>query len=358
MRSPLFVLFVAPALIGASHRAADPCGAHGDATACYAAHAARRLELFGLPPIEARAAAGEQVYRAMVFGRVGNPVVAVEFRRVPGQEPAVAIYRPAAEAETGAAAPAYLAPAPLAEWERIGEAGRLFDRALAPLPPDPNSSAILICGDAWTFVVETSEPSAEPASRRIRRRVEDACDHGNAYVYAMELNDSAARLLPACTALDDRDRYSPLKLSRCARLAGDRAAAALAFNRLEELGREDRPEGLRDFFGDQADLESQGGRAEGSTAAAEVWRRQTGTGDARFFPDRLTGESADRIAVAGHLERWEQQGQDNVLLTAPVTLALVRSPADGSFRIARALIGAFEPARHYCDPDTLAIRCR
>lgn len=220
-----------PAALGAAPPAPpDPCRPDGDATACYVAHQANYLGAFGLPTLESRRAAGDQIRRVMILGRSDNPVVAIEFRRAAGAEPTVAIYGPREDRAAGLAQPAYAAAVPLAEWERIAEVGRNFDRTLVP---DHPSDVIVMCADGWLDIVETTDLEAEGPDGRLRRRVEGTCARGLANAYARELADTAVRLLPACRGIQGWHDFSPMILAFCAKLGGDRMAAAEAYDRLK-----------------------------------------------------------------------------------------------------------------------------
>lgn len=352
-------LAIVPAALRADPPAPDPCRPHGDETACYAAHQSRYLDDFGLPTAESRAAAGDRIRRAMIFDRNWSPVVAIEFRRAAGTEPTVAIYPPRAEGAAGPAEPAYAAAVPLAEWERIGEAGRNFDRALAPVPPDLPPGTILMCADAWLDIVETTDPEAEGPRGRLRRRAEDTCAHGLANAYARALADAAVRLLPACGGIEGWGDFSPRILSVCAMLGGDRMAAAEVYGRLKDLREARDADSLRYYFAQSATLDWAGERIAGAPAIAEAWIRRTSADPpSSFFPHRLVGENAGRVRVEGVLEHWiDAPGHDSALWVAPVSLVLVRSPAR-TFDITEAHVGDFAPARHYCRGDTLERSCR
>jgi hypothetical protein len=347
------------ALAAGAPAPADPCRPEGDQTACYVAHQAHYLAAFGLPDAESRRAAGTQMRRVMTFGRVVQPVVAIEFRRAPGRAPEVAIYGPVAEGAQGLAEPAYAAAIAPAEWERIRTSRVFFDRTLAPIPAEPQPGNVInVCGDGWLDIVETAEPNARSPRSRLSVRVEDTCQHGLANAYARELAEAAARLLPACAALPAEIRFAPTRLAACAKLAGDRMTAAEAYGAMLALRDGEEAEPIRSAFAPDAGLTWADAPGEGPGRAAESWARHLREAQASFFPDRLTGESANRVRVEGHLERWQDEAGRSVLWIAPVTMIVVRSPNDRVYRVTEAGVAAFARARHFCDPDTLAIRCR
>jgi hypothetical protein len=353
------MLALALLALAAAQVPADPCRPDGDQTACYVAHQAHYLAAFGLPDAESRRAAGTQMRRVMMFGRSQEPVIAVEFRRVPGRAPEVALYGPPAEGAQGVAEPAYAAAIAPAEWERIGTAGAFFDRALVTPPPEPSpDAAISVCADGWLDIVETTDPDASSRRARLRVRVEDTCQHGLAGAYARELAEAAARLLPACAALPAELGFAPMRLAACAKLAGERMSAAEAYGAMLRLRDGDEPDRVRSAFASDARLTWLDEPAEGPGRAAESWARHLREPQASFFPDRLTGESARRVRVEGHLERWKEEAGDSVLWTAPVAMIVERSPNDGVFRVTQAGVGAFARARHFCDPDRMETHCR
>lgn len=333
----------------------DPCRRDGDGTACYVARQADYLGAFGLPTLESRSAAGDQVRRVMIFGRSRNPVVAIEFRRAAGAEPIVAIYGPRGDRAAAPAQPAYAAAVPLAEWERLGEAGRNFDRTMVP---DRPADVIVACADGWLDIVETTDLEAETPGGRLRRRVEGTCAQGLANAYARELADTAVRLLPACRGIEGWQDFSPMILAGCAMLGGDRMAAAQVYSRLTGLRDPTGADGLRPYFAQAAVLDWAGERIAGAQAVAAAWMARTVIPAASFFPRRLVGENAERVRVEGVFERWaDVADHPSVLWIAPVSLVLVRGSAQ-TFDIVEAQVGAFAPAPHYCDHDSLERHCR
>jgi len=337
----------------------DRCGRHGDQTACYIAHQDTYLSFFGLRSAEGSRAAGEQIRRVMIFGRVGNPLVAVEYRRAPGREPVVGIYGPASEAVRGRAEPAYEAAIPPAEWDRLGSAGAFFDRALVALPAEPRADgAIVVCSDAWLDIVEATDPDEESPRRRLRVAAQDTCQHGLANAYALELARTAVRLLPACGAISGEGGFAPMILAACAKLSGDRMAAAHAYEVTRDAQDGHEPDRVSHAFAPDARLDWMGQSTEGPGRAARNWAANLREQLANFFPDQLRGESASRVHVTGHLERWQEEAGESVLWNAPVELVAELSRNDREFHIARASVGAFARARHFCDPGRLEIRCR
>lgn len=329
MRRLLFLLlFLAPAPALAQSGADDRCGGQ-DAAACRWIRAA--LDRFGLPTAESRAAAGEEIRRALFVGPWNNPIVAVEYRRAPGHDPSVAIYggREAREGEDGIVS----ASVPLAEWDRLGAAGRFFDRALAPEPAEPDGP-IMVCADGETILVETTDPAAWAPAQRLRRRLAGSCPDNLASAYASALAAAAVRLLPGCAGLAPRGPgNAPTLLRDCLSLAGDRMAAAEVHNRLADLRRaaeQDRPADLfaRDLVVDW------NGTPIPARQASIAWLYH-------FYPHRLFGENGRRVRVEGALARVTSgAGGSEVHWEAPVTLTFVYPPAQ-SWQIAEIRVGAF-----------------
>ncbi|MBV9881387.1 MAG: hypothetical protein JO276_00085 [Sphingomonadaceae bacterium] len=330
MRRLLFLLlFLAPApALAQSGAADDRCGGR-DAAACRGIRAA--LDRFGLPTAESRAAAGEEIRRALFTGPWGNPIVAVEYRRAPDHDPSVAIYgdRAARAGEDGIVA----ASVPLAEWERLGAAGRFFDRALAPDPAEAGGP-ILVCADGEGILVETTDPAAWAPAQRLRRHLGGSCPEDLASTYAYALADAAVRLLPGCAGLAPRGPgNAPTLLRDCLTLAGDRMAAAEVHNRLADLRRaaeQDRPADLfaRDLVVDW------NGTPIPARQASVAWLYH-------FYPRRLFGETGHRVRVEGALARVTSgAGGREVHWEAPVTLTFVYQPAQ-TWQIASIRVGAF-----------------
>jgi hypothetical protein len=349
--SLLIAALLAATAAGDVRQREDPCE-RGDYTACYRADEQPFLDAFGLSSATAHLAAGEEVRRAMYFGRSLNAIVAVEYRRAAGQEPSVALYLPRRD-EVAMPAPAVSVPVPLEDWERIGEASRFFDRSLVPLPAEPAGEILSVCADGATYIVETTGPRGRPP---LRQRVENTCEDGLATIYAELMADEAFRLIPACRTLQAPDGL--WRLHACAMLQGDRMAAALAHNRLDRLRFADRREDIGSLFDRAAKLDWNGVHTSGNAEAADAWIAGTrGADRASFFLRRLTGESSQRVRVEAVLERWGEasgEGDDAPppLFQAPVELVLQWRP-DRQFHIVEARVGAFGRVAARCYPGRL-----
>lgn len=331
MRSRLLAILLLPMLgpffpAFAQNAPDDPCRGQGNRT-CAVMREAR--DLFGLPSAEARVSAGEEIRRAFFIGGWGDPIVAVEYRRAPGHEPTLSIHG-GRDARGAGGDSVSSAAVPLAEWERLGAAGRLFDRALAPPAAGGGPGEILVCADGYSLLVETTDPSALAPGDRLRRRVASSCPDNPAYIYAQELAASAVRLLPACAGLEPRGPGNEAALLRdCTTLAGDRMAAAEVHNRLGELRR--APDRMAGLFARDVRLDWHGERiAPGDAAAALA---------GHFYPRRLVGETGRRVRAEGVLSRITREGSgDEVHWEAPVTLIFADPPSQ-SWQIAQVRVG-------------------
>lgn len=349
MSFSLFMAALLAAATGDAGQGDDQCE-RGDYTACYRADEQLFLDAFGLPSAAARLAAGEQVRRAMYFGRSVNPIVAVEYRRAPGQEPSVSLYLPRRD-EITLPAPAVSVPIPLQDWERIGDASRFFDRALVPLAAELVGETLMVCADGATYIVETTDPRGRPS---LRQRVGNSCDDDLATVYGDQMAAEAFRLIPACRTLESTDAF--WQLYACAMLQGDRMAAALAHNRLDRLRFADEREDIRYLFDRDAMLDWDGVETRGELETAGAWIAGThGANRADLFLRRLTGETSRRVRVDAVLERWGEGGGDDApppLFQAPVELVLEWG-LDRQFHIVEARVGAFGQVPARCHPGRL-----
>ena len=293
------------------------------------------LRLFGLPPAEARLAAGQEIRRAFIIGGWGHPIIAAEYRRAPGHEPIVAIYggrdRRLPGGETLSAA------VPEAEWERLGAAGRSFDGPLVPPAAIAERGEILVCADGYSLLVETTDPSALAPGERLRRRIATSCPDNPGFLYAEELLASAVRLLPACAGLAPRTPGNEADLLRdCMILSGDRMAAAEAHNRLDELRRARTGEQVARLFAPNVRFDWNGGRVVLDDFAAAL--------AGHFYARRFIGETARRVRVEGVMSLITRAGDGpEVEWEAPVTL-IFADPPSRSWQIAEARVGAFARA--------------
>jgi hypothetical protein len=339
---------------GAEPKAAksrNPCRPEGDLTACFVHAQDEWLRLYGVRGAEEHLAAGEEVLRIFQIDDYGRDVVAIEYARLSGREPAVTVRVAGASGSEGVLSIAIGEE----EWDAVRRDARFFDRELVPRREIAAASdTITICTHGWTFIVEAVEPAAEEGEPRLRRRAENTCGHGLTASFALAAGERAVRLLPACAVL--RDRGGPgRRLRQCATLGGDRIAAAKAVNRADDLRFADEdtePREIGRFFADGAKAEGAGASGSGGGAAQGWLRAIAGEPAAQLVVRKAVGENARRAVVQGVLERWTTAEGKSVLLRAPVEQVWVLTGI-GEFQIARATIGAFEPVPGICPPGLL-----
>lgn len=312
---------------------------------CAAEEQARQRARFGLSPIEAHRDAGDQVRRVFYVDGYGRDLVAIVFIRAPGREPVVQLHFP--RRAEGAEAPSPLeASVPERTWDEMLFRSALFDRALVPLPADPDR--ISICLHSWIYTVEASDPpddSGRPAG--IRRATRGACQEGLVQSYAIEAQRAVLPLFAACARLDPtRHRNEAAQLAACGMLRGDRMAAAEVLNRIDGFRDRRGPDGpgdLAGFFARDATVEWNGARHQGGSAGAFWSARAAENGNAHFFPQTVEGLSSRRVRATGIVSRIvDMPGRPSVIHRARVDQIWVLGPAR-IFQIERATVGPFEP---------------
>lgn len=180
------------------------------------------------PPAAAEAAAGVETYRVFFtngYGRKEPTVVA--FERRPGDEPKAVVYTLDGKLER---------PVTEATWRMVQEDSRFADRKLVPLPPVKEGSefvdSVTICSHPWGVVMELINSPLSPA-RAVRSAQQNTCHAGLTTQFGFELARLAVEQFPACAALDPEDHRNDVTLlAECARLTGDKIAAASLANQL------------------------------------------------------------------------------------------------------------------------------
>lgn len=262
---------------------------------CTDAAQAEQHALYDVTSAESLAADKTQVMRAFFVDGYGRDAGLVSIVRGPASEPR-AIWRSPRHAGSATPGPILSAVVPVATWDKLQTAGRNFDRDLVPLPDNgwPN-----ICLHAWMVRAEIVD-----ADGKVRRKVEGACGDGLAVRYAFELAAAAIEAMPSCALLDsEHTRNDVTRLAECTMLAGDRAAAAQAFNayRTPWFANPRGPDfarSLQYLFHEQATLTLPGQPpASGGEAASLLWATHAATSP--FRPTRIFGESADRVRIEG-----------------------------------------------------------
>ena len=306
-------MVLASLIIAAATAGAAPRPTHQDCRgdkriACWEAERRTRIQqLFGTRPIEDYAGVGAQLRRAYYVDGYARDVVAIEFVRAPGADPTVVVRFPDAGSERPRQP--LTAPIPLAEWNSLLEASRLFDRALvkAPEPRKPGDNTITICVHPWTYTVEAADPPEGDEPALIRRRTEDGCDGGNAQAFGIQAYKVAAKLIPPCDLLNRDDyRNEAELLSTCGILEGDRLAgaavvnAADAFRTVWDADDAVRLSGLFDY---RTKIDWAGQVYSGNDAA-QFWARKASEGGRGHLSlTRVIGESATRVRLRGLLSR-------------------------------------------------------
>lgn len=358
IRSMMFAAGLALALTDAAaadqgRGSRDPCDIEGRETECYLAHERESLDIYGLAPAAELAAAGTEIRRVMFIDGYGRNLVAVEFRRAAGTPPQVRVHLPRGRSAAGAAEPDLTNPVMFRDWQSLAERGQLFDRAL-PARATTEDGQITICSHGWIYLVEYTDPQAEGARERIRRRVESACTHGTTADYASFLAEVAVSAIPGCAALDaDNHRNDATILSVCARFTGDTISAAQAHNAIAELrggGHPDHLPLLTSIFRN-ARLDWQGEPILRGAPAAWL-ARTSGDSRASFFPGAVHGESARRVRMNGELQRWIDRDGRSVLEVAPVELIWSQSPPE-LWAVERATVHPFFQVPGICPPGLL-----
>ena len=217
---------------------------------------------------------------------------------------------------------------PLATWESLQADAYAFDRTLTS---EANEAIPSICLHSWVVRVETVD-----ARGKIRQATQSACDEGLAVRYGFKIARAAVSSLPSCALLDpDKTRNDVTRLAECAILAGDRAAAAQAFNAYHTTWfanprGPDFARALQYMFYDRAELSWPGQPAVvGSEDAAKVWATYAGSNP--FFATRIYGETADRVRIEGSILMDARQ-PDALRTRVPATMTWTRENGFG-FRL-------------------------
>ncbi len=296
MRSWLTGLaFILAASASSLSAQARDCTDDRGADRCTAAARQTQLGAYGIPAIEAVAASGAELVRAFFVDGYGRDAGLVSFIRGPAAEPRVEWRTP----RTDKREPALLsAIVPLSAWEELRADGWHFDRDLVEQAANGPPS---ICLHAWMVRVE-----AVDAASKVRSRIDGACGDSLAVRYGFQLAAAAIAAMPSCALLEaGKTRNDVTRLAECGLLAGDRAAAAQAFNayRTPWFANPRGPDfarALQPLFDERASVTWPGlPSATGGEAASKLWAEHSASSP--FYPARLFGESADRVRIEGHI---------------------------------------------------------
>jgi hypothetical protein len=280
----------------------------------------RVRQLFGVISIEEHRAAGDQVRRVFYVDGYGGDVVAIAFIRSPGRDPEVWVHYPRRQGEP---TPEPLrAPVPRPVWNDVIERGEHFDRDVLSRPAPagqghpakgtaaaPEGQEMVLCIHSWDFTIEAVD-RGRAADAAIRRKTEDGCEDGQGELYAQYLERIALSLIPHCAALDvSQYRNEAIALLGCAKLRGDRIAAAEVRNRVDPFFEVQGPEDARliaPLFHDDAAIEWRGEQLRGAgTDPPGFWASRVRTEGARvnFFIETIEGLSSERVRLTGGLFR-------------------------------------------------------
>ena len=326
----------------------EECIRDHNARGCVEAQVRAFERLYGTRPLEAHRAAGDQVRRIYYVDGSGNEVAAITFVWPRGGDPVATVRFP--RLRGGEEPPSTMqAQVPPEVWDGLIFRSANFDRMVPPRPEAPGM--VSVCIHPPQFTVEAVDPpDGEGVQPPIRRRTE-SCEDGLASAFALEAQRAALPLFPVCTPLAT-GHYRSLAhlLGMCARLGGDRLAAATAVNGANEMREVDRDSGvvdLRRLFASDVVLDWNGQRATGAADAAALWAAKAHEGNPAFFFVRSArGEDRNRARITGWLRRFVQPaGGDPYYERAPVE-QLWRW-RNGPFVMASATVGAFarEPDR-------------
>lgn len=312
---------------------------------CVIEQEARLSELYGVKPIKAHQAKGDQVRRAFFADGYGRDTLAIAFVRTPGREPTAWIHFPRQKGKV--AAEPLQAPVPKAVWEHVLDRSRLFDRKLVALPTVLEDGTITLCFHPWGYWVEAVDPPAPDAAAKqspVRRKIGNSCDDDLVQDYAEELERSAMPLFPACAALDPlHHRNDASRLAACGMLRGDKLAAAEVLNSAAEFREPRDPEdapALRRLFSNGAviDWEEMAIRGPGREKA---WLAGLKSSRAHyFFAESVDGFSSRRVRLLGNLVRRRQGSDDGSIERAPVEQIWIHN-ADGYYQLESVKVGAF-----------------
>lgn len=343
-------LFLLMAAASGVQSASSDCRDDRGADRCAPSAQAKMLELYGVPSVEEHARRGDQVRRTFYVDGYGRDLIAISFVRSPGRDPVASVYFP--RSPNARAIQSLEAAVPHRAWANLLRRSELFDRALAPKPTDPE--AVNICMHSWVFVVEANDPArANSAPASLRRTTEDACSHGPAQAFAVELQQAALPLFAHCDRLDPAKHRNPAsQLGACRLLTGDRMAAAEVMNRADALPRFRSPsdrEQIAGLFSHSVSIDWAGERRTlGMIPAGQFWAdKLLAVGGANFYFERVEGLSADRVRLTGAFSRSEDspggEGR-SVYYRAPVELTWQFGPSQ-QWEIIGATVGAWEQDR-------------
>jgi len=313
---------------------------------CDAPNRERMLARFGAPTIEADAAAGAEVYRALYIDGYGQELPVIAFERRAGQPPQAVFY--------GVEGRRLSAPLADTHWKRVQREARFADQEVRPAPPPGTPESIpTLCLHAWVTTIEMANASAgRSVSTPVRRRTEGACGVGLTTQTAFLFGDLALDAFPQCSLLD-RSYYRSLVhlLAACASLDGDVLAASELRNTLDQRSRPGAVEptlywsrylgtnavATLDWNGEVIQAPLHGKQVAEFLAARQTEERL------RLLPRFIRGENAREVVVTGTAERSESAVNGGQTGRADYTQRWTWDPAGLSWTLRSMSVGPFVP---------------
>lgn len=317
----------------------DPCRDDDMVDRCSPAKQAEVRALYRVPPIESYA--GATVRRVFFVDGYGNDTVAIEFLRQPEKDPLVRVHFPRSNGEAPVAPIVQVLGSD--QWHQVLAASENFDRQFAaaagPGQKGENEKGdedIVLCLHSWVYWAEAIDRSA-----KARSTVNDACNDAPVEQFAWAAARIAISAFPYCNAIDPKlSRNDVTRLRSCARLAGDRLAAATVFNDANGFRLLDSPKhgGLDGIAAHDVELDFQGSRTTGEDARA-FWRSLMSRENAPdFYYQGIHGLNARHAIVRGELV---QAVSDNEYQRANVEM---RWESDGeTFDLKSMSVGPYRP---------------
>ncbi len=333
----LLAFALAAALSGQEPTAPPDCLDDNLTDRCAAADRERVLAHFGAPTIEADAASGAEVYRALYVDGYGRDLPIIAFERRPGQSPQAVFY--------GSEGRRLAAPIQNALWRRVQRETRFADQAVRPQTPPGERDMSALCLHAWVTTIEMANaPLDRYAQTPVRRRTEDACGSGLTTQTAFLLSELAQEAFPQCSGLDrDFHRSMIHLLAVCASLEGDVLAASELQNTLDERSSRGTVEPMlywSRYLGVNAvttlDWNGEIIRAplHGQQVAEFLAARRR-----QFWPDAIRAENAREAVVRGIVE--QPQADDGPAQRADYVQQWAWNPAGRNWTLKSMTVGPF-----------------
>lgn len=332
----LMSLLAAMALV-APNATTDPCRDDKGKDRCLPAQQEKMRTLYRVAPIAAYAAGTSR--RLFYVDGYGRDVIAIEYMRMPGQDPLLRVHFPTDTRRTSTPLQTSLTTQ---QWTSVIDASENFDRKYASRPPAKTAEgdeAINVCIHSWVYWAEATDPG-----KKSRSVTDDACNDSPVEQFAWVAAKVARASFPHCAILDPQHgRNEATLLKDCQNLSGDRIAAAEVWNRakafwsIDSADRDGGIDGLSDY---KMSLEINGSVTRGKFAN-EMWRSlfTDRTKRPNFYYGSIKGIDATTVVVTGELHL---AGDDDKSQVADVEMRWTK--AGNSFSIAAITIGPYKPS--------------